>query len=139
VKDDPVSTLSRWAAIQLPRMTMRRWMIAVAVVGVPTAAIIASDRQAERRDLLLYRARPHTETARKYESSTPAIIAHLGCPKAIYQRAELRHLLEIQPRRIAYHEAMARKYRDAARHPWLPVEPDPPEPQCLPSGASREP
>jgi hypothetical protein len=34
-----------------------------------------------------------------------------------------------QARRIAYHDLMRRKYEDAARHPWLPVEPDPPEPQ----------
>jgi hypothetical protein len=115
--------------MRLPRMTARRWMIAVAVVGLPTGVIIAGYRQAERRDLLLYRARCHTEMARSYESSRPGVIAHLGCPKAIYQRAELRHLLEILPRRIAYHEAMARKYQDAALHPWRPVEPDPPEPQ----------
>jgi hypothetical protein len=28
-----------------------------------------------------------------------------------------------------YHIQMANKYSDAARHPWLPVTPDPPEPQ----------
>ncbi len=31
-----------------------------------------------------------------------------------------------------YHERedeLARKYERAARYPWLPVEPDPPEPQ----------
>ena len=28
----------------------------------------------------------------------------------------------------AYHTAMVRKYRHAARYPWLPVEPDPPNP-----------
>jgi hypothetical protein len=26
-----------------------------------------------------------------------------------------------------WHDAMARKYRQAARYPWLPVMPDPPE------------
>ena len=34
-----------------------------------------------------------------------------------------------QARRIAYHESMRRKYEYAARDPWLPVEPDPPEPK----------
>jgi hypothetical protein len=28
-----------------------------------------------------------------------------------------------------YHAALGRKYEDAARHPRLPVEPDPPEPE----------
>jgi len=32
-------------------------------------------------------------------------------------------------RAIAYHAAMQRKYEDAARRPWLPVEPDPPPPE----------
>ena len=29
----------------------------------------------------------------------------------------------------SYHAAMAAKYRHTARFPWLPVEPDPPEPE----------
>ena len=33
------------------------------------------------------------------------------------------------PRKIGYHAAMARKYEHAAGYPWLPVEPDPPEPE----------
>ncbi len=31
--------------------------------------------------------------------------------------------------RIAHHKAMEAKYRRAARYPWLPVVPDPPEPK----------
>ena len=31
-------------------------------------------------------------------------------------------------RRMAYHTAMVRKYQRAVGHPWLPVEPDPAEP-----------
>ena len=33
-----------------------------------------------------------------------------------------------EQRRADYHGAMRRKYERAARYPWLPVEPDPPEP-----------
>jgi hypothetical protein len=33
------------------------------------------------------------------------------------------------PRKAAYHAAMLRKWKRAADYPWLPVEPDPPEPQ----------
>ncbi len=28
-----------------------------------------------------------------------------------------------------YHERLRKKYEEAARHPWLPVDPDPPEPK----------
>ena len=30
--------------------------------------------------------------------------------------------------KAAYDAALARKYQRAARYPWLPVEPDPPQP-----------
>jgi hypothetical protein len=30
---------------------------------------------------------------------------------------------------IGHHHAMALKYESAARYPWLPVAPDPPEPE----------
>jgi hypothetical protein len=32
-------------------------------------------------------------------------------------------------RRVDYHAALARKWNRAYRYPWLPVEPDPPEPE----------
>jgi hypothetical protein len=32
-------------------------------------------------------------------------------------------------RLATYRAAMVRKYRHAAGYPWLPVEPDPPEPE----------
>lgn len=35
---------------------------------------------------------------------------------------------EVEAAPAAYHRAMAEKYRRAAECPWLPVEPDPPEP-----------
>ena len=31
--------------------------------------------------------------------------------------------------RAAHHAALRSKYERAARYPWLPVEPDPPEPE----------
>jgi hypothetical protein len=30
---------------------------------------------------------------------------------------------------VRYHSALTAKYQHAARYPWLPVAPDPPEPQ----------
>lgn len=32
-------------------------------------------------------------------------------------------------RRVAYHNAMAEKYSQAALRPWMPIWPDPPEPK----------
>jgi hypothetical protein len=43
-------------------------------------------------------------------------------------------------RRLASHESRLKcKYERAARHPWLSLEPDPPEPERIPSGASGDP
>jgi len=32
------------------------------------------------------------------------------------------------PRKAAYHAAMLRKWKRASDYPWLPIKPDPPEP-----------
>jgi len=41
---------------------------------------------------------------------------------------ELQRQVALWHRQMEYHAAMARKYQYVARFPWLPVEPDPPEP-----------
>ena len=43
--------------------------------------------------------------------------------RAIYVHGEKYYRV-----RAAHHDALRRKYESAARHPWLPVPPDPPEP-----------
>lgn len=40
--------------------------------------------------------------------------------------AENRAEASRHERRLAYHATMRRKWERAARHPWLPVRPDPP-------------
>jgi hypothetical protein len=48
---------------------------------------------------------------------------------ARYSPTELRDWQVSKERRIAYHVMLYQKYRRAAARPWLPIEPDPPEPQ----------
>jgi hypothetical protein len=38
-------------------------------------------------------------------------------------------VVELRPGPREYHRRMMRKWLDAARHPWTPVPPDPPEPE----------
>jgi hypothetical protein len=38
--------------------------------------------------------------------------------------------------KAADYAALVRQYELAARYPWLPVDPDPPEPERVPSGVS---
>jgi hypothetical protein len=114
--------------VKLPRLrfTVRRLLIAVAVV----ALTISGASWATRR---------YREAVVSYEN------------RLIYHRtnaAFLRYSPEAQPftwippipapspaeidrsrRGAEYHEAMVLKYERALRYPWLPIGPDPPEPE----------
>jgi hypothetical protein len=89
--------------MRLPRMTTRRWMILVAVVGMALDLWVLLQRRTER----------FTRIAEYHESHDP------------YLRP--RFSWYIPPFEVWHHQ-MALKYRRAADEPWLPVAPDPPEP-----------
>jgi hypothetical protein len=48
--------------------------------------------------------------------------------RAQYRCHDWDKFAELSAARAAYHTALVQKYERAARYPWLPVEPDPPEP-----------
>jgi hypothetical protein len=84
--------------------TVRRMMLAVAVVATLLACRAWMIRRAARfRDLSAY----HTMEWERIDTT--------GSPD-VDARGE-------------WHRAMGVKYRDASRRPWLPVEPDTPEPE----------
>jgi hypothetical protein len=63
-------------------------------------------------------------------------IVHLVALSRRYERESMVHWLlrmvfevEGNNRCVAYHERMGEKYDRAARYPFLPVAPDPPEPE----------
>lgn len=91
-----------------PRLTIRRLMILVAVVGLLVAIWTEGERRRQR----------FRDRVRDYAHS------------AIYLR--LHAILDNRPPdpvRSAWFKAMQEKYEFAARYPWLPVSPDPPEPK----------
>ena len=105
--------------MRLPRMTTRRWMVAMAIVAVIVVVRIKIARMKLRRLDCQLRSIAHTIGAARYDGT--GVVSCRGpyeLPSSVYN-----------PRRAAYHAAMSRKWADAAEHPWLPVEPDPPEPQ----------
>jgi hypothetical protein len=87
-------------------------MVVVAVVGLVMGGGVGVYRLKQRRDRFLSRAQLHEEMA-------------VGAKLEDRSRKDLARL----PRQTEYHVAMARKYRHAARYPWLPVEPDPQMPE----------
>jgi hypothetical protein len=104
--------------MRLTRMTTRRWMIVVAIVGLLC--------------LLEHRRRSFESLAAYHQSRLGGfvIVQSLDDLSLIRLFRRDRKPLTTDEAKVAtWHEAMARKYRQAARNPWLPVEPDPPEPQ----------
>jgi hypothetical protein len=120
--------------MRLPRMTMRRWMIVVAVVGIVLGLTIeraALDHLGvalgavvgivlgvtiERRNRFRKIAAHHQAQFKKLASqgNIPLFAGSSDAPIV---------------RRLEWHESMRLRYEDAARYPWLRVEPDPPEPE----------
>jgi hypothetical protein len=90
--------------MRLPRMTTRRWMIAVAILAVGLEATAALFR---RQHALRQRAAYHEK------------IEKLAAATQVRANAAIRDR----------HARLKEKYWRAARYPWLPVGPDPPEPE----------
>ena len=128
-----------------PRFTVRRLMVLVAIV-----AIAFGYRNAiRRRDKFEFQAffhRQEMQDCRAYLAGATVLTTE-GDGKRTYRRAvptgpdpfiadarsrgwgvELFEPASLK-RLEAYHAAMTAKYERAARYPWLPVEPDPPEPE----------
>jgi hypothetical protein len=98
--------------MRLPRMTTRRWMVAVVVAAMTLWAV---------RLLMLSAA--YREKAGRYQlellGATPILMGPHGSHSLGYPRSV----------RSRWAERMADKYLHASRFPWLPIEPDPPEPE----------
>jgi hypothetical protein len=84
------------------RFTVRRMMVAVAILANVLGLLVWVDRRATQ-------FRDRRDFHRMHWSAIDEGFA-------------------VEAAQAAYHRAMAEKYRGAAERPWLPVEPDPPEP-----------
>jgi hypothetical protein len=87
--------------MKLPRITVRRLMVAVAIFGIMAGGGVEARR---RHDRFLAVAERHWW-------------------------ATLTWPLRLDPREFEWHRAMQAKYERAARYPWLPVAPDTPVPE----------
>lgn len=99
--------------MRIPRMTTRRWMVAVFVIA-----------------LLLYGAAMWRRSVR-FRALGDEYADWLNV-EMLPSSADMNDVARAKAINAAAHEwnrAMALKCRRAARYPWLPVEPDPPEPK----------
>ncbi len=99
------------------RLTVRGLMVVVAIIGLVIGIGVEGQRRRERYVRL---ARQHAiirEDLHKFLMIIPPAdsVQFFGDRQAIADR-------------VGYHGRMKMKYENAARHPWFPVEPDPPEP-----------
>jgi len=111
--------------MRLPRMTTRRWMIAVAVASL----VMASGRllwlsSVYRKAALVQAAYENVARTLQTFGMEMEIEPESGAIKA--QRAADA---SVNQKTAEYRAALKRKYERAARFPWLPVEPDPPAPR----------
>jgi hypothetical protein len=102
-------------------MTTRRWIIAVAVVGVALGGfhLWRLSREYQRRaeqyaGHFIWEGDGNADLEARQRMSPAQWDAYIlgRCEEILRWRAQ-----------------MEAKYRRAARYPWLPVEPDPPEPK----------
>jgi hypothetical protein len=114
-----------------PRFRLRALMIAVAILAL--LAFGESMRRRQERYLELAADHATMEWGQAIRAQAARATPPIGVdgpgasllyywgndPKAVEQATIL----------VEYHAAMRRKYERAARQPWLPVEPDPPEPE----------
>ena len=108
--------------MRLPRYRLRALLIAVAVAALGMGMMVGL---AQRRESYLRQAahqRKLSNDARLYAMSIERRYLHWGPSEP--ERAEMA----AYERRGDYHAAVQAKYERAARYPWLPVEPDRPEP-----------
>ena len=108
--------------MRLPRYRLRTLLIAVSVAALGMGTI---EGLAQRRESYLRQAAHHRELsndARLYAMSIDRRYLHWGPSEP-----ERREMAAYE-RRSDHYAALQAKYERAARYPWLPIEPDRPEP-----------
>lgn len=135
-----------------PRMTTRRWMAIVLAAALISGAAVAGLRIGRLHAAFVATAQRHTTMERSRAAQEAmerksieswirvtmnmlifaerrGVDSQVNKEDTRLRLESFRQSLALARRRTAYHAAMARKYRRAARYPWLPVAPDPPEPE----------
>ena len=136
--------------MRFPRITTRRWMIVVALIGLVSGSAIALKRRSETFwDCAQFHAaeiygieeeidpsidwqtfwyldqperQPKNQEPKKFQPPGVYPPSETDSPETKVWRLS-------QQGRVAYHEAAMAKYLRASHYPWLPVAPDPPKPK----------
>ncbi len=114
--------------MRLPHMTTRRWIIVVAVIGLMIGGAVQLERR--RSDYFLSLAQSHQKEVASSKTRGEALKSRFGGTPGmtLEEIMRLHRDYDLMMDRADHHTSLARKYEQAARYPWLPVGPDPPEP-----------
>jgi hypothetical protein len=124
-------------------MTMRRWMIAVAVFAAGAWTWEIAHRAYGFRSLAAA-MRQRELIARAAVGIEAGAAQYKGCDFTIPEdfdptTAHLRAGSERYRRLFFHYRRIRKKYERAARYPWLPVEPDPPWTESLADASGSSP
>jgi hypothetical protein len=108
--------------MRLPRMTTRRWMVAVAVMAAGLWVIVLGARSHSYAIRAGHHGLMEAHNRWIIEEYEAGRLFHSGPADQLTVRADRCRRL------ITYHATLRRNYELASSRPWMPVEPDPPEP-----------
>jgi hypothetical protein len=108
--------------MRLPRIRLRTLMIAVAAIGLSIGGTIEAVRLVRLSRSYSDRAASHAAYDRGWRAMADEYGADYRLPTHDARTISLREVTD-------FHVKLRLKYERAARYPWLPVEPDPPEPE----------
>ena len=113
--------------MKLPRVrfTIRRLMVAVAVVAIAVYGSVLWRRSVEYR----HRAEDALNLAKRLNDTRNAIEESIAALRGGNYRIALISRRDQLRREIDYWDAARIKYSRVALYPFLPVAPDPPEPE----------
>jgi ribosomal protein L17 len=115
----------------LPRFTMRRLMVAVAIVGIVLSIESMRRRSSECRLI----ADESVDTANALVGHCREVNRMIEWARSEGTADYKKWAQELETDNNAtrkleqFYRDLAAKYERAARYPWLPVAPDPPEPE----------
>jgi hypothetical protein len=103
------------------RLTLRHLLFLVTLAGLALGLSGWMRRRAEFSSRTAYHAKQYR-----------VLLAHLAGARGMRRGRGMASPDPSELASVRYHFKMAEKYEHAARYPWLPVEPDPPEPKDAP-------
>jgi hypothetical protein len=108
-------------------MTMRWWMVAVAAIGLMIGGGVLLK---QRREYFVSVSQSHQKEVDSSTARGNALKSRFGRTSAMTTEEimQLHRDYDRMKDRADHHASLVRKYEHAARYPWLPVGPDPPEP-----------